>query len=347
MTSLKVDIQNCRYKAMIGTGGIGSGMFFQLSGNETLGREESRSCHILDRNDYCKLHIISHYVQTLLGLDFHIYPIGKVGIDDAGKKLLQEMAETGFAMDYVESTPDSPTLFSFCFQYPDGTGGNLTTGDSACSKVSAGYVNKAEKEFIRYASHGIALAAPEVPLAAREELLDIATLHHFFRVASITSEEMKSAIHSDFFSKVDLLAINLDEAARAAEFSIGDHDHLSIISSAIKVFTNINPKIEISVTVGKEGSWSWDGSSLNHIPAFPVKVVNTAGAGDAHLAGIIVGLTTGMSLHDAQQLASLTASSSVESPHTINKGTDKNALRKISFQSQTIINKNVSKLLEE
>ena len=56
-----------RYRALIGTGGIGSGMFFALDGNHTLGREESRSGHFLDRRDYCKLHIVSHYVRRLLG----------------------------------------------------------------------------------------------------------------------------------------------------------------------------------------------------------------------------------------------------------------------------------------
>ena len=51
-------------------GGIGSGMFFRLNGDATLGREESRSGYFLDRNDYCKLHIITHYVKALLGPDF-------------------------------------------------------------------------------------------------------------------------------------------------------------------------------------------------------------------------------------------------------------------------------------
>ena len=57
-----------RYRAMIGAGGIGSGAFFALDGEHTLGREESRSGRLLDRRDYCKLHIISHYVKALLRL---------------------------------------------------------------------------------------------------------------------------------------------------------------------------------------------------------------------------------------------------------------------------------------
>ncbi|NIN09662.1 MAG: hypothetical protein GTO76_13735, partial [Planctomycetales bacterium] len=74
---LEVTISEPRYQAMIGVGGIGSGSFFALRGNHTLGREESRGGRFLDRRDYCKLHIISHYVKTLLGPEFSTIPIGQ------------------------------------------------------------------------------------------------------------------------------------------------------------------------------------------------------------------------------------------------------------------------------
>ena len=84
---LNIDTENCRYRAMIGTGGIGMGSFFALKGNHTLGREESRSGRFIERRDYCKLHIISHYVKTLLGDGFATLPIGMVGDDEAGNRL--------------------------------------------------------------------------------------------------------------------------------------------------------------------------------------------------------------------------------------------------------------------
>src|SRR5512137_2113496 len=93
--SLNVDIPTCPYRAMLGVGGIGSGTFFLLNGEHTLGREESRSGHFIDRRDYCKLHIISHYVRTLLGEAFHTLPIGKVGDDEAGRRVVREMQDAG------------------------------------------------------------------------------------------------------------------------------------------------------------------------------------------------------------------------------------------------------------
>jgi sugar/nucleoside kinase (ribokinase family) len=332
---------------MIGVGGIGSGMFFRLNGDHTLGREESRSGNFLDRRDYCKLHIISNYVQTLLGKEFKVFPVGKVGGDDIGQRLMEEMRETGFEMNYIERSAGDQTLFSFCFIYPDGSGGNMTTSDSACSRVDPPFVTKVEPEFIRFSGRGIALAAPEVPLEARSKLLELATKHNFFRAASFTSGEIENAIQSGMLRQIDLLGINLDEAAAAAGLSIMDHTPKAIIEAAIKIFVRINPKILLSVTKGKDGSWTWDGSKLNHQPVFQVQVQNTAGAGDAHLAGLMIGLTAGLSLREAQQLATLTSGSSVESPHTINKDTDRKFLKIIADRSKSLIMKNVYKLLEE
>ena len=55
-------------------------------------------------------------------------------------------------------------------------------------------------------------------------------------------------------------------------------------------------------------------------------VVGTAGAGDAHLAGILAGLAAGLPLVEAHQLGVLTAAVAVQSPHTINGELDREAL---------------------
>ena len=59
--------ENSPYHKIVGVGGIGSGIFFALEGNHTLGRNESRTATLLPVRDYCKLHIVLHYVAKLLG----------------------------------------------------------------------------------------------------------------------------------------------------------------------------------------------------------------------------------------------------------------------------------------
>ena len=145
MAALKIDPQKLRYRALIGTGGIGSGLFFALSGNHTLGREESRAGRFLDRRDYCKLHIIAHYVQVLLGPDFRAILLGKVGEDATGQRLMEEMRQAGLDTRYVQVAAGQPTMLSVVFTYPDGSGGNLTPENSACDSVDPAYIQTAQR----------------------------------------------------------------------------------------------------------------------------------------------------------------------------------------------------------
>jgi sugar/nucleoside kinase (ribokinase family) len=321
-------------------------MFFRLNDNATLGREESRSGYFLDRRDYCKLHIIAHYVRALLGPDFTVFPVGKVGADDVGRRLLDEMREGGLTMTYVEQEAGSQTLFSFCFLFPDGSGGNMTTSDSACAHVDPAFVTLATQEFARFAGHGVALAAPEVSIDARAKLLELATAHRFYRVASFTSEEMGTAMRAGLLRSVDLLALNLDEAAAGVRMAAETHAPASIVEATVAAMLALNPAMHLSITQGKEGSWTWDGSSLTRVPAIPVPVESTAGAGDAFVAGLIAGVTAGLSLPQAQQLATLSGAVSVTSPHTINRKLSRSSLMALCASAGRAVDKNVLTLLE-
>jgi ribokinase len=345
-----LNIHDSPYLALIGTGGIGSGIFFALDGSHTLGREESRSGRFLDQRDYCKLHIIAHYVKVLLGSAFETILVSKVGEDDWGCRLLAEMASTGLDTRYVGVCPGEQTLLSVCFLYPDGMGGNLTASDSACTRVDAETIDSVEPEFKRLSGHGVVLAAPEVPLAARLRLLQLGRQYGFLNAASFTSAEMVPAVQMGLFALTDLLSINLDEAAallgRPAETaSMYASPPLEMVQPAIHRLREINPAMRIAVTAGKAGSWCWDGAGLTHAPAHPVPVASSAGAGDAFLAALIVGTVAGLSWSQSQELASLTAALSVTSPHTIHPGLERRSLSALASQLGVSLSEAVMALL--
>jgi ribokinase len=344
--SLKFDPSHLRFTGIIGTGGIGSGRFFALNGNETLGREESRSGHFLKIDDYCKQHIILHYIKVLLGRSFSVIPVGKLGDDAAGQTLYDEMMSTGFVMDLIEKVPQVSTLFSFCFYYPDGSGGNLTTDDSASSMVDRAIIEKAGTDIKKLGQKGIVMAAPEVPLLARQALLEAGKKNGLFCTASFTSGEIADATDSGIFSCVDLLAVNSGEASAIAGNIPAGADTETIVRAAIKKLQEFNRSMMISVTAGKQGSWCWDGQRLNHFPAISTKVVSTAGAGDAFFSGLITGLSLGLLFFESQQFGSLVAGLAVTSPHTIHKGIDRNSLRDFLKITGTSLSEKVIKLLE-
>lgn len=346
MLPLAIDPARRRYDALIGTGGIGSGVFFALDGNHTLGREESRSGRFVKRRDYCKLHITAHYVAVLTGEDFATIPIGMVGDDDVGQQLLREMESAGLDLRHVAVATGEQTLYGFCFLYPDGSGGNMTVNDSASARVDPAFIQQAETDFAAFDGRGIALAMPEVPLAARMALLDLGTRYHFLRCASFLSVEMAEVCQKKLLDKVDLLAINLDEAMALAGLS-GNPPVESVVDAVVAMLQRDYPAtIQLSITAGSRGSWAWDGQNLTHVPAFSVPVANTAGAGDAHFAGIMVGLAAGLHLAEAQELGTLVAALSVTSPDTINFAADRHSLAALAGGVQTALAPAVRTLLE-
>jgi len=325
------------YRRLIGVGGIGTGLFFALEGPHTLGRNESRPARLLNVRDYGKLHIIAHYIAVLLGptrdgSPFHVVPIGKVGDDDAGRRMIQEMQVAGMDTRHVQTVPDLPTMFSVCFQYPDGSGGNITTSESAASALTPQDVYRCASLLAEDGAHTMVLAAPEVPLETRDHLLMLAGKQRAFRAASFTSAEIEEAHRRGMFSRLDLVAMNEDEAGTLISASFEPANPTPFLSECGRTLEASQPRIQIIVSAGKQGAYAYSAGMWFHRTALDVPVVSTAGAGDALLAGVLSGLAVGMPLvkadstlvaagsgnpESAFDLGVLLAAYSVTSPHTI------------------------------
>jgi sugar/nucleoside kinase (ribokinase family) len=322
------------YRRLVGVGGIGAGIFFALEGNHDLGRNESRPGRLLDVRDYCKLHIVAQYPTVLLGAredqgPFHVVPVGKVGIDEAGLRLRAEMERAGMDVRFVDALPGRPTLLSVCFQYPDGSGGNVTTVDSAAALVGERDVDLVERWL---SPSAMALAAPEVPLAVRRHLLRRATEKGALRVASLTTAEIPEARETGFLSVVDLLSLNEEEAAALVGEPFPRESPEPVLRRLSDLALAAHPGMRLVVTAGARGSFAFDGCGWTHAPTLPVRVVSSAGAGDALLGGVLAGLAAGLPfaantahratlaarpLASALDLGALVAAFKVTSPHTI------------------------------
>jgi sugar/nucleoside kinase (ribokinase family) len=316
---------------LMGVGGIGTGSFYALEGNHTLGRNESRPGELLDLRDYCKLHIVAHYIARFLGAGtgekvFRVFPIGKVGDDPPGRLLLQEMREAGMDTRFVKPLIGKPTLSSVCFQYPDGSGGNITASNSAATEVCNQDVDNALQQTATNERRWIALAVPEVPLAVRRHLLTAARQNGAFCAASFVSAEIASAKQLEVFGELDLVALNEAEVTELVGSPFSESNHETFVSGCLSFLGERYPDLRLMVSLGKRGAYGFERGRWQFCPALQVPVASTAGAGDALLAGVIAAIAAGIAFIGSPQTGVIStalefgvtlAGYSVMSAHTI------------------------------
>jgi len=331
------------YRRIVGVGGIGTGLFFALEGAHDLGRDESRPARLLDVRDYCKLHIVAHYAAVLLGarasgVPFHVVPVGAVGADENGRRLRDEMSAAGMDVRFVREVRGRATLLSVCFQYPDGSGGNITTTESAAAALDAADLDRVAPLLD---AHTIALALPEVPLDVRHALLRLAEDRGSLRVAALASTEIGPARDCGLLGNADLLALNAHEAAALAHEPFPDGAAALFLDAVRASLDRARPGTRAVVSGGRRGAWGLDAGHWTHTPALEVEVASTAGAGDALLGGTLAALAAGAPftvpgpdrgdlrdrpLDSALDLGVLLASLAVTSRHTIHPGASTDAL---------------------
>jgi len=352
------------FNHIIATGGIGSGIFFSMNGNHDLGRNESRMATLLPYKDFCKQHIIMHYVSVLLGATvngkFQSFPIGKVGNDDIGRNLIENIKAVGMDTGNVRIVDGYNTLFSVCFQYPDKSGGNITSENSASSRVLPEDISEFFQQF-NLSGHEIILAAPEVPLQTRIKLLEYGRQRGSLNIASILSSEVGDFKNMHGFTMTDVLAVNMDEARSIARVMDASVVSDMIIERCIKTLKEINADISIIITDGANGSYCYTKNFLEFTPVLEVPVTATAGAGDAFLAGTIAGLCCGLPLNkghsddhfsateleSAVELGTLLSALAVTSPDTIHPDANTETLYRFAMKHKVKFGSNFSILFKK
>ncbi|EKS6886307.1 aminoimidazole riboside kinase [Enterobacter bugandensis] len=93
----------------------------------------------------------------------------------------------------------------------------------------------------------------------------------------------------------DVVKLSVEELA----FLTGDAD----AQEGLNTLMQRCPARLVLVTQGKEGVIAWHQGAVKHYPATPVQCVDTTGAGDAFVAGLLYGLAAGQELVPAIALA--------------------------------------------
>jgi len=116
-------------------------------------------------------------------------------------------------------------------------------------------------------------------------------------------------IRPDLWQDENELRRCLEQALQSADVVKLSVEELAFLTGDVQVNVGLDtlmarcPARLVLVTQGKEGVIAWHEGTVKHYPATPVQCVDTTGAGDAFVAGLLYGLADGQALPPVIELA--------------------------------------------
>ncbi|XUM28400.1 aminoimidazole riboside kinase [Enterobacter asburiae] len=116
-------------------------------------------------------------------------------------------------------------------------------------------------------------------------------------------------IRPDLWPDENALRRCLEQALQSADVVKLSVEELAFLTGNVEVNVGLDalmarcPARLVLVTQGKEGVIAWHDGAVKHYPATPVECVDTTGAGDAFVAGLLYGLAAGQDLTPVIALA--------------------------------------------
>jgi ribokinase len=216
--------------------------------------------------------------------------VGRVGADDAGRRLRDGLAAEGVDITHVRVDPDAPTGMALIAV--DGAGENtIVVSPGANARVGAADVEAARDVL---AGAAVTLVQHEVP----EDAVAAAI------AAAGGTVVLNPAPARPIVAPVDVLVPNRGELEALAGRA-GDPVDLARTLEAARA---------VVVTLGSEGAAVIEGSRVERIPAPRVDAVDTTGAGDAFCGALAQALDAGADLVEAARWAVRAAAASVTKP---------------------------------
>ena len=231
----------------------------------------------------------------------------KVADDEPGKFYTQDLLDCGVATNLEHHAPESGvTGKCLVFVTPDADRTMNTflgiSGELSNAELVTEAIKNAEYTYIEgYLVSGehskqAAVKAREMAQAAGNKVA--------FTLADLNMVKFfKPGLLEIIGSGVDFLFANESEALLMAET-----EDLNVAIDYLKTLAK-----GFAITRGPAGSVVFDGEKLIDIAPFPVKAIDTVGAGDMYAGAFLYGITNGMNFREAGHLASFASATLVTS----------------------------------
>jgi sugar/nucleoside kinase (ribokinase family) len=224
---------------------------------------------------------------------------GKVANDEIGEFFLADMRNRGVKIEVAPAQGQSGTCVILITEDAQRT---MLTNLAVSSTLQPEDISEEEIRASKYVYVEGYLFTGEPNRSSALRAIELAKKNNV-KVAFTVSDPFLIQYHKEEFwnlieGPVDLLFCNLDEARALT----GQHDPAACAREIHRHAENV------ALTLGPDGSILMHNGETIYIPGVPVKAVDTTGAGDMYAAGILYGITNGLSWEQAGRLASHAAS---------------------------------------
>jgi len=220
---------------------------------------------------------------------------GKTGTDELGAFFRRDMQDAGlqFAVDPVDGQTGTSVIL-----ITDDAQRTMLTTLALAAQLAANDIDDSAIRQSKYVYIEGYLFGGEPTRSAALRVIELAKKNGV-KVAFTVSDPFLIQYFRDQFREliegpVDLLFCNLDEARALT----GLHDPIECAQAIHQHAENV------AMTLGAEGSILMHEGEVIPIEGVPVKAIDTTGAGDMYAAGILYGITNGLSWKQSGRLAS-------------------------------------------
>lgn len=229
--------------------------------------------------------------------------IGCVGADSNGEEMTANLRAKKVDTTFLAKHPTAATGVAFIFidQHAQNMIG-IAAG--ANDEVNPERLEAARSEF-RHAS--VVLVQNEVPEKTVERLLELA-LEEGWKILYNCAPARR--IPTRLWAAVEWLILNESEAAFVSGAAVASP---ADAETAARALLQLGVK-QVLITLGVEGVCVARADQVFHVPAYPVKAVDTVGAGDTFCGAFAVACGEGRELAEAVRFASAAAAISVTCP---------------------------------
>lgn len=226
-------------------------------------------------------------------LGARVFMVGRVGADEYGRALRQNLEFAGVDPTYVLTDPEAVSGIALIIV--DDAGQNtIVVVSGANARVSTADVRQAGA-VIRSAQ--ALIVQLETPLDAVTEALQLARAAN---TLTVLNPAPAHPLSEHMLELTDILVPNQLEASRLSGVEVTDWASAELAARAL---ARRGPRIVV-VTLGRLGALALVNGRVERASAFPVNVVDTTAAGDAFVAALTVAYADGEDLAHALRVAS-------------------------------------------